>query len=115
MAVVCDAEALIPCFPPPPAPMLPYSDGDPVANPVFSQYSAAYLMYCDGASFAGYRADPVPVGNATVMFRGVTNLEASLATLSALGLATAEELVCEPYLWTHVWGGVCGVGGGVGS
>lgn len=75
------------------APMPYLSDGDPQDNPVFSKYSAAYLMYCDGASFVGYRATPVPVGNSTVTFRGIRNVVASLTALGPLGLASAEELI----------------------
>lgn len=46
------------------------SNGDLSGNP-FANFSVAYLYYCDGASFASNREDPVPY-NSTVnlMFRG---------------------------------------------
>ena len=56
------------------------------------------LPYLDGASFTGYRAEPVPVpGNSTqpkLWFRGIKNLDATLAyALKNLGLDTATEVV----------------------
>jgi hypothetical protein len=62
--------------------------------------TVAYLPYGDGASFSGYRADPVPVpGNATappLYFRGIVNLDASLEALIAkegLGSPAVKQLV----------------------
>ena len=58
--------------------------------------NCVYLPYCDGASFSGHREDPWPVpgGNATLAFRGLANLDATLAdALARLGLKDATELV----------------------
>jgi hypothetical protein len=55
-----------------------------------------WLPYLDGASFAGYRAKPVPVPgipNATVTFRGIKNLDAVIDFATKNGLAAAEEAV----------------------
>ena len=43
--------------------------------------NCVFLPYCDGASFSGHREDPWPVpgGNATLAFRGLANLDATLA------------------------------------
>ena len=61
-----------------------------------------HLPYLDGASFAGYRADPWPVpensdmgipANASVYFRGIKNFDAVLDFAVAHGMNAADELV----------------------
>jgi len=56
-----------------------------------------FLPYGDGASFSGYRADPWPVPgsepNASLYFRGIKNLDASLDFAFAHGLNNATEFV----------------------
>jgi hypothetical protein len=80
---------------------------DPVMNPLFFNASHAFLDYCDGASFTGFRAEPwdvsgAPFGpgpsfappNSTVMYRGAANLEAAIRRLMAdHGLGEAQELL----------------------
>ena len=61
-----------------------------------------FLPYLDGASFAGFRAEPVAVPeggpdtvppNATLHFRGIKNLDRSLDYALAHGMADAAEVV----------------------
>ncbi len=61
---------------------------DPATNPTFGAWNHALLMYCDGASFAGDRADTVswadparPGHNMTLYFRGRRILEFALDQL----------------------------------
>src|SRR3989338_7326988 len=60
-----------------------------------NSFNFVQLYYCDGASFSGYRKDPWPAGNnATLMFRGIKNLDAALnILLEEFGLNEAEELI----------------------
>jgi hypothetical protein len=54
------------------------------------------MLYLDGASFSGYRAEPVPVpGNASahLWMRGIKNLDATLDWAFAKGMADATEFV----------------------
>jgi hypothetical protein len=54
------------------------------------------LLYLDGASFSGYRAEPVPVPNssATLWMRGIKNLDATIDWLFANGgLGDATEVL----------------------
>lgn len=55
----------------------------------------AILFYGDGASFSGYRAAPWPVPgtNATLYFRGIANLDATVGRLLALGMRHATRIV----------------------
>lgn len=75
-------------------------------NP-FCNYSMVHLNYCDGASFSGDVAAPVPVlapGGKTdgvVFYRGRAVLDASIAALLELGMSSAR---------TVVWKG-CSAGG----
>ena len=54
-----------------------------------------YMPYLDGASFSGYRASPWPVPNTndTLMFRGITNLDATIQWALEHGLDNATEFV----------------------
>jgi hypothetical protein len=59
-----------------------------------STQNLAILWYGDGASFSGYREEPVPVGEgASLYFRGARNLDASLDRLLALGLSEASTVI----------------------
>ena len=54
------------------------------------------LLYLDGASFSGYRADPVPVpgSSAKLWMRGIKNLDATIDWLFANGgLGDATEVL----------------------
>jgi hypothetical protein len=58
--------------------------------------NSLYLPYGDGASFSGFRSKPWPVSaNSSEMlwFRGIQNLEATIAWALSHGLANATELV----------------------
>jgi O-palmitoleoyl-L-serine hydrolase len=58
--------------------------------------AAVAMNYGDGASFSGFRAGtwPVPGANATLTFRGIRNLDATLDELVAnWGLASATSVV----------------------
>eukprot|EP00730_Choanoeca_flexa_P001867 TRINITY_DN10817_c0_g1_i2.p1 TRINITY_DN10817_c0_g1~~TRINITY_DN10817_c0_g1_i2.p1 ORF type:complete len:826 (+),score=168.59 TRINITY_DN10817_c0_g1_i2:2-2479(+) len=78
-------------------------------GPRFADFSQLFLRYCDGASFTGYRPEPVNVGNippeypytdptppnATVYVRGRANLEASIDYIKAHFIkdAPVEEVI----------------------
>jgi hypothetical protein len=62
---------------------------DPAADQSIIQF-----YYCDGASFTGYREDPVNVNGSNIYFRGIMNLDRSLDLLFAkYNLADATLLV----------------------
>jgi hypothetical protein len=50
---------------------------------------------CDGASFAGYREQPVNVSGTPIFFRGRTILDATLDALFALGMGQAQEVILK--------------------
>lgn len=55
-----------------------------------------WMPYLDGASFTGFRAKPVAVpgmGNATVTFRGIKNLDGVIDFAMKNGMTAAEEAV----------------------
>jgi len=59
-----------------------------------AQDSYIQLYYCDGASFTGYKANPVSVNGSKIYFRGIMNLDRSLDLLFAkYHLANASLLV----------------------
>jgi len=58
--------------------------------------NCVWMPYADGASFSGYRAEPVPVPSnrsKVVYFRGIKNFDATLDYLFHHGLGTATEFV----------------------
>lgn len=57
---------------------------DPSVNPRFWNWNVAYAHYCDGASFAGNRSDPVPTeGGGSIYFRGAPIFAAIVANITA--------------------------------
>ena len=75
----------------------------PDGAPDAAQCNCASLVYCDGASFSGFRPQPWPVAgpgrapspnNITALtFRGLRNLDSALDYLTTRGLSNASELV----------------------
>lgn len=63
-------------------------------NPGLCEYNAVSFKYCDGNSFAGDRADPVPFGGDRLYMRGFRILNAGLAKLlDDLGLSAAQDVL----------------------
>lgn len=59
---------------------------DRTVNPYSYDWNAVLFMYCDGASWTGNVADPVPVpgaGDSKLYFRGWKNMEAVMSDLIA--------------------------------
>jgi hypothetical protein len=53
------------------------------------------MNYCDGASFAGYKAEPISVSGTPIYFRGRTILDETIDTMLDLGLRTAKEVILK--------------------
>merc|ERR1712183_971581 len=77
--------------------MNPEEDGTLDAN-----CNCVRMLYSDGASFSGYRAEPWPVpqddilgipANATVTFRGIKNFDGVIDFAMANGMTGATEFV----------------------
>eukprot|EP00936_MAST-01D_sp_MAST-1D-sp1_P002677 g2677.t1 len=72
---------------------------DPTVNPDFHTWNKVFLHYCDGASFAGFAADPVPCTTkagdpASMWLRGRGNFNAMISYLQlSLGMDTATEVI----------------------
>jgi hypothetical protein len=66
---------------------------DPAVNPTFYDWNMAFINYCDGASFAGFKKDPIVVQGENLYFRGAVILNEVFKSLLGLGLAKAENLV----------------------
>ena len=66
-------------------------------NPAFCNATAAHFNYCDGGSFAGYVADPVPASGAgpNLYFRGASIFNASVTALLARGMANAKTIILK--------------------
>eukprot|EP00041_Stephanoeca_diplocostata_P002866 m.30099 g.30099 ORF g.30099 m.30099 type:complete len:516 (-) comp13831_c0_seq2:137-1684(-) len=63
-------------------------------NPTFSNFHRVVLWYCDGASFAGAREQPVVTSNGTLYFRGRAVLDALLGKLKKdYGLDRAKQVL----------------------
>ena len=62
-------------------------------DPTFANYTQVYAMYCDGGSWTGDAAAAVPVGGASIFYRGRPLLEALLQYLLAQGMRGATELL----------------------
>ena len=61
----------------------------------FCNWTAVHMNYCDGASFAGYRGEPLPVNGTNLYFRGRTIMDATIDSLLARGLASAKEVILK--------------------
>jgi hypothetical protein len=60
-------------------------------HPMFAKFHHVFIPYCDGASFAGDRLEPMRYQNTALFFRGRRVLEFVLASLRqkhGLGAAT---------------------------
>ena len=60
------------------------TSGNCTVNPAFCNWTVAYIYYCDGASFTGDNAAPVPVPGGKVspiFFRGRRVLDANIDSL----------------------------------
>ena len=68
---------------------------DPAVNPLFHDWAVAYLGYCDGGSYAGSVAEPVPVGPGSdvIFYRGRHILDAFVAKLLSAGVASASDVI----------------------
>lgn len=67
-------------------------------GPRFRGWSRLYLPYCDGSSFTGSRAEPVPAPsakNGTLLFRGHANLLATLRAVQQLYLQNGKTPLRE--------------------
>lgn len=67
-------------------------------NAAFCNATMAHLNYCDGGSFAGYVAQPVPSGGAhsvDLHFRGAAIFNATIQALLARGMAQAEAIILK--------------------
>jgi len=74
-----------------------FSGGPSASDPKYNSLAGAnrvILWYTDGASFSGYRQDPVNVNGSTIYFRGFANLLAILHDLELnFGLKTADHIL----------------------
>jgi hypothetical protein len=68
---------------------------DSSVNPRFYNWNAVYVKYCDGASFTGNKAEPVPTSDGTsIYFRGALIFEAVLQSLvNNQRLHQAKEII----------------------
>lgn len=75
-----------------------YEGSQIFADPEFADYTAVYAMYCDGGSWTGNQASPVPVGSSTIYYQGRRLLDALIDYALAQGLSSATNLLfggCE--------------------
>lgn len=66
---------------------------DPKTNPNFYNWNLAMLCYCDGASFSGYRLDPVKVNGQYIYMRGRRILEVILEQLLQSRFRNAQRVL----------------------
>ena len=66
-------------------------------NPAFCNATMVHINYCDGGSFAGYRAAPSSGGSPAMdlYFRGASIFDAAVASLLARGMSSAREIVLK--------------------
>lgn len=65
-------------------------------NPYFCNATAAHFNYCDGGSFSGYVAQPVPSGTGVdLFFRGAAVFNASVKALLARGMSNASTIILK--------------------
>eukprot|EP00118_Oscarella_pearsei_P024870 m.306977 g.306977 ORF g.306977 m.306977 type:complete len:383 (+) comp41795_c0_seq1:77-1225(+) len=70
-----------------------FLDSDPTLNPKFSNWTVAYVKYCDGASFSGNKDEPITVENTKLFFRGHRILVAVIDDLMERGLKNANATI----------------------
>lgn len=64
----------------------PYFSRNATRNPLLADFTHVFVVYCDGAYFAGNVADPAPApGGAALFFRGRAILDAVVADLDLAG------------------------------
>lgn len=68
---------------------------DPTINPHFYSAQKAHLNYCDGASFASSTTYSPTVGPTTLHFRGADIFNATVASLLAMGMNKAKEVILK--------------------
>lgn len=68
---------------------------DPVANPLFHNWTRVALMYTDGSSQTSDRSEPIVVPGvpAPIYYRGARIVKAVIANLLASGLSAATDVV----------------------
>jgi len=67
---------------------------DPTVNPRFYNWNVAYAHYCDGASFAGNRSQPVETaGGSRIYYRGARIFAAIVANITAPVAAGGKGMV----------------------
>ena len=68
---------------------------DKVINPLFSNWTAVWLAYCDGSAFGGDAEEPVSASDgSSIWFRGRRNLHAIIDDLKVrYGMASAAEVL----------------------
>lgn len=70
-----------------------FSD-DEMVNPDFHNWNVAFLMYCDGGSFAGDREEPDIYNQTKLYYRGYRNLKALIHHLNTeKGMQRATEII----------------------
>ena len=65
----------------------------PKENPDFYNWNVAYVKYCDGASFAGNRSNPIKFNGKLLYFRGKRILNALIDDLKTKGMNQAENII----------------------
>jgi len=69
---------------------------DCTINPYFCNATKVHLNYCDGASFAGYRANPITYNNTPLYFRGRSILDESINYLvNREGMNQAKSIILK--------------------
>ncbi|KAH3757913.1 Pectinacetylesterase family protein [Pelomyxa schiedti] len=67
---------------------------DPNINPDFYDWNFVFLPYCDGASFAGYKANPVIYNDVKLYFRGQVIIDEIIRHLTRdYGFGSAENVL----------------------
>jgi hypothetical protein len=70
-----------------------FLSSDPTVNPTLHDWNMVHINYCDGASYAGFKQDPIQVQEKHVYFRGAVILDEIFNSLIGLGLSKAENLI----------------------
>ena len=62
-------------------------------NPDFYNWNVAFVLYCDGASFTGNRANPVYFKDKAIYFRGKIILESIIDDLLRRGVRKSKQVI----------------------